>query len=295
MRVFVTGATGYIGSAVVRSLVAAGHEVGGLVRSREKEAVVKAMGAVPIFGHLADPELYQHFAAESAAVIHTAFESPASDLAACEALISAQKAEGYDKIFILTSGVLVLGDTGGAVVDETGSTENPWPGVAWRPANERYVLGQAEGEFVTAVVRPGFVYGGDGRGVLASYVQSAVDRGASEYVGDGTGVLSYVHVDDLADLYRLIAEKRAKGVFHGVDDSTATHAEIATAVSRAAGKDGKTKGVSLQDAEKAMGPFASAFVIKERVRTSRAQEVGWKPKHKGVLDDVARAVKAAKP
>src|SRR5206468_143023 len=150
-----------------------------------KEQSVRALGAVPIYGHLADPELYQHFAAESDVVIHAAFESPDRERFVAEELISALKAEGEKKSFILTSGVLVLGETGATPVDEKASTERPFPLVEWRPGVERYALDQATDDLSVAVVRPGFVYGGDTGGTLGGYVHSALERGATEFVGAG--------------------------------------------------------------------------------------------------------------
>lgn len=289
MRVFVTGATGYIGSAVVRALVQAGHEVGGLVRSRDKEAEVRALGAVPIVGRLQDPETYQHFAAESAAAIHTAFESPTLEQSTAEHLIAALKAEGEQKTFVLTSGVLVLGDTGNRPVDESASTDNAFRPVAWRPAIERYVIDQANEQLATAVIRPGFVYGKGRKSVLTSYVQSAL-KGPARYIAPGTNHMAYVHRDDVAELYRLIVEKRARGMFHGVDESRVTNQELATAVSRAAGQGGKTQALPIEEARQKIGPFADAYLLEQQVVSRRSRELGWQPKHRNILDDIEAAI-----
>jgi nucleoside-diphosphate-sugar epimerase len=291
MRVFVTGATGYIGQAIVQALVRAGHEVGGLFRSREKEEALRSLGAVPVFGNLRDPETYQHFAAESAAVIHAGFESPELDRSASEHLISALKAEGGNKCFVLTSGVLVLGETGTKAADESASVERPFPLVAWRPPVERYALGQANEQLAVSVIRPGFVYGGGSKKtVLYPYAESALHHGVSRYIGPGTNHMAYVHRDDVAQLYRLLVEKRARGVFHGVDSSKVTNAELARAVSTAAGKGGKVEGVPLEVARKQMGPFADAFAVEQQVVARKSTELGWRPSHTNVLDDVGAAI-----
>ncbi len=290
MRVFVTGATGYIGQAVVRALVQAGHEVGGLYRSKEKEKLVRDLGAVPIYGNLKDFELYQHFAAESKAVIHTAFESPETERLVAEYLTSALKAEGEEKSLVFTSGVLVLGDTAGASAGETSSTDQPFPLVAWRPAVENYALIQATDHLAVAVIRPGFVYGGGGKSVLASYVQSALKDGAARYIGSGQNHMAYVHRDDLAQLYRVLIETRARGIFHGVDESNVTTAELAKAVSEAAGKKGATRSVPLEEARAFAGPFADAFTLEQRVTSTRSRVLGWTLKHPNILDSVPAAV-----
>jgi nucleoside-diphosphate-sugar epimerase len=291
MRVFVTGATGYIGQAIIRALVQAGHEVGGLYRTQEKEGAVRALGAVPVFGNLRDPETYQHFAAESAAVIHAAFESPDLDRTATEHLISALKAEGENKCFVLTSGVLVLGDTGTKAADEGASVERPFPLVAWRPPLERFVLEQANEQLATSVIRPGFVYGGGNKKtVLYSYAESALHDGVSRYVGPGTNHMAYVHRDDLAQLYRLLVEQRARGIFHGVDGSKVTNAELAREVSTRAGKGGKVESIPLEVARKQVGPFADAFAVEQRVVSRRSAELGWRPAHADILDDIKTAI-----
>jgi nucleoside-diphosphate-sugar epimerase len=292
MRVFVTGSTGYVGSAVVRAFVAAGHEVGGLVRTAEKERVVRELGAIPIYGHLGDPETYQHFAAESQAVVHAAFESPESERATAETLLSALIAEGAEddpKSLIFTSGVWVIGNTGATVADESASTDNPFPMVAWRPAVERYVLDGGNEEVATAVVRPGIVYGGKKGGLFASHFDSAIKTGMATYIGTGTNHVPFIHVDDLAQLYLKLAEKRARGLFHGVDSAPVTVAEFAEAASRAAGKGGKTQSWPIEAARRQMGLFADAFVLDQRVVSTRGASVGWLPRHKSAVASIDEA------
>jgi nucleoside-diphosphate-sugar epimerase len=294
MRVFVTGSTGYVGSAVVQAFVAAGHVVGGLVRDASKEAALRALGGVPILGHLKDPETYQHFAAESDAVIHCAFESAGVDQAATEALLGAMIAEGSEggqpRSFIYTSGVWVLGTTA-APADEGASTETPAPISTWRPPIERHVLENGNEQVATAVLRPGIVWGGK-RGILKGWVDGAA-TGSVTYIGDGRNHFPPVHRDDLARLYLLIAEKRARGVFHGVDGSAPTIREAAEAIAKAAGaKD--AHGWPVAEARSVVGPFADAMCLDQKVIAKRAAELGWKPAKAPFLAHAAEAVREAR-
>jgi nucleoside-diphosphate-sugar epimerase len=289
MRVFVTGSMGYIGGAVVRALVAAGHQVGGLYHRPWQEKHVREAGAVPIFGNLKDSEAYQHFAAECDAVIHAGFESPEVDDTALEELIGALVAEGEQKTFVYTSHVAVLGNAGAQPTDERGSTDAAPGSEVWRPLAETRTLAAAGNGLVTAVVRPGFVYGGARGGIIARYAEPAIREGAAVYVGTGQNHIATIHVSDLAQLYRIVIEKRAGGVFHGVDESHPTVADVARACSAAAGKAGAVKSISLDEARRSAGPRVELLTLDQRVLSRRAGEIGWKRARKSFLDEVPAA------
>ncbi len=275
MRIFVTGSTGYVGSAVVRALVQAGHEVGGLARSVQKEDEVRALGAVPIFGNLHDPERYQHFAAECDAVVHCAFATPELDELALEELAGALLAEGGQKALIYTSGVWVLGSCPTAA-DEDAPTDRPLPMVAWRPAVERFALSHATEDLACAVIRPGLVYGGDG-GYFAGWLANASRGEPVTFVGEGQNRFPPVHRDDLAQLYRRVVEKRARGIFHGVDGSAPTVAEAAGALSEAGGN-GPARPWPLAQARQRIGAVADALALDQVVVAKRAADLGWLPR-----------------
>ncbi len=160
--------------------------------------------------------------------------------------------------------------------------------MAWRPAHERLVLGSTTETLATAVIRPGMVYGGKG-GLVSSLFASAVNEGVVAYVGDGRNRWSLVHRDDLAVLYRLVLERRAREVFHGVDGVPARTAELARAAAEAAGKGGATRSVPLEEARKQMGPVADALVLDQVVVTRRAGELGWKPARRSFLESARAA------
>lgn len=289
MRVFVTGATGYIGTAVVKALIKAGHQVTGLVRSGERAIELEFLGATPLRGNLKNTASYRNAAAEHDCILHLGFEygseGVAADRNAVETLVEAACASERPRSLIYTSGVLCLGDTGDKPADEDAPV-NAIPLVAWRPAHEKLMLDAATNELTTAVIRPGFVYGGT-KGLIAGYFESATRDGAAAYIGDGQNRMSLVHRDDIAGLYRLVVEKRARGVFHGVDGAAPRIVELATAASEAAGKGGSTRSISREQARETMGPFADALCTHQVIVGKRSAELGWKPAHECALDAMA--------
>ena len=292
MKVFVTGATGYIGSAIVNKLVKGGHSVTGLFRDPKKESLLKEKGAKGVLGDLRTPEAWAPLAAEHETVIHTAAEMgpdmAAMDRAVVETLLKEMTAKGVTQSFIYTSGVWVLGKSAGVPLDETSPTDKPFPMVAWRPAVEQLALMGGNGLFATAVVRPGLVYGGKA-GILSGLWNDAATKGVVTYVGEGKNIWSLIHRKDLADLYRIIAEKKATGIFHGVDGSPLQYALVAKTISQTAGMNGDTQSWHLDDARKAMGPFADALALSQEVKASRSLELGWIPERPTFLKSAARA------
>ncbi len=282
MKVFVTGATGYIGSAVVKNLIGAGHSVTGLYRDPEKASLLQSLGAKGLPGDLKDPQSWAPQAAQCEAVIHTAAEMGPDmarlDQALVETLLKEMAAQGIIQSFVYTSGVWVLGKTGGVAVDETAPTDKAFPMVAWRPGVEQLALRGGEGHFACAVIRPGIVYGGKA-GILSSLWNDAATKGVVTYVGEGNNIWPLIHRDDLADLYRIVVEKKASGIFHGVDGSPLPYAVIAKTISQTAGMNGDTQSWHLDDARKVMGPFADALVLNQEVKSTRSLSLGWKPRH----------------
>jgi nucleoside-diphosphate-sugar epimerase len=278
MRVFITGATGYIGQAVVPALVEAGHEVVGLSRSAEKDNALVKLGAEPVRGSLSEPESYRAEAAQCEVIIHAAFdyqaEGAAKDLSAVDTLLAAAK-QGGAKSFIFTSGVWVLGSCPDGA-DEHHAT-HPFPTVKWRVDHEQRVLAARTADLATAVLRPGIVYGGKSS-LLNPLFESAERDGAATYVGDGKNRWPLIYRDDLAQLYRLIIETQADGLFHGVDGSSLAVAEVARLAGLAAGKGGETKSLPLEVAKKERGAWVEALVLDQVVIAPRSRELGWQPR-----------------
>ena len=287
MRVFLTGATGYIGSAVADRLRAAGHEVAGLARSDASAAKVAAAGISPVRGDFSDPESVGDAAGAAGGVISTATTyDPAIDGPAIDSIL--QALAGSNKPFIYTSGIWSHGDTGGKVVDET-SPPKPAELVKWRQAVEDRVLQGARRGIRTVVIRPAIVYGRGG-GIPAGFVDSARSEGVAQYVGTGENRWPFVHVDDLAELYLLALEKAPPGtLLLGVNGPSFRVREVAEAASRGAGGDGRTAGSSVEQARGKLGAYADALVLDQQASGKRARELlGWRPHRPDVLEDMER-------
>jgi nucleoside-diphosphate-sugar epimerase len=227
--------------------------------------------------------------AEHDAVVHTAMDyglGPPADGEAVDAMLEGAQRAGRPFSVVYTSGVWVLGQTA-TPASEAASTDRAPAAVAWRPAHEQRVLGAATERIATAVIRPGIVFG-EKRGLVAPWFESAVKEGRAAFVGTGDQRWALVHRTDLAELYRLVVEKRARGIFHGVDGASPTVAEAASAASHAAGK-GAVRAMPLEEARTTMGPLADALAMDQVVVSARAVEVGWAPRHPPFVKDAPNA------
>ncbi|HEX7088522.1 MAG TPA: NAD-dependent epimerase/dehydratase family protein [Longimicrobiales bacterium] len=299
LRVFVTGATGYVGSAIVREFVRAGHEVTGLTRWAEHADDLEALGARAVVGDMRDPLSFRAVAAQYEVLIHAAAEPSAArarlDAAAVETLLAAARRRALARakgepppMLIYTSGVWSLGNTGAEPADESRPPDPAFELVAWRAECERKVLAAAGPDLATAVVRPGMVYGGRG-GLLAGFFASAERDGAAAYAGEGKNRWSLVYREDNARLYRCIAERRATGIFHAVDGTPLPVEELARLVSEAAGRGGATRSIPLAEARALMGEAVDALVLDQAVVTRRAAELGWTPRFASFREGVPTA------
>jgi nucleoside-diphosphate-sugar epimerase len=290
MRIFVTGGTGYVGSAVVEALVRAGHEVTSLSRSAERDGAVKVLGATPVRGALGQLAPLAARIAEHDAVVHAAVDyglGPLADAEAIDAMLEAGRRAGRPFAILYTSGVWVLGPSATPATEAT-PVDRPAAAVAWRPGHERRVLDAASDRVATAVVRPGIVFGGS-RGLVAPWFETATKDGRAAFVGTGQQRWAFVHRSDLAELYRLVLERRAGGIFHGVDGASPTVGEAAAAASAAAGTGGAVRAVPLEEARRTMGPMADALAMDQVIASARAAEVGWAPRHPPFVKDAPNA------
>jgi nucleoside-diphosphate-sugar epimerase len=295
MRVFITGATGFIGSAVVRELVGAGHHVIGLVRSDAGAKSLAAAGAEVYRGDLEDLEGLRRGAADSDAVIHTAFNHDFSKYVAnCEAdarVIGAlgDGLAGSGKLLIVTSGT-------GMVISAPGipATEQDLPAgskVIPRAASEEAAASVADRGVRTAIMRLPQVHDTVKQGLVTYAIQVAREKGVAAYVGEGLNRWPAAHVLDTARLYRLALEKADAGArshvdrFHAVAEEGISAREIAEVIGRGL----KVPVVSLTP-EEAAGHFGwlGAFVARD-LPASSAQtrdKLGWNPTGPGLISDL---------
>jgi nucleoside-diphosphate-sugar epimerase len=287
MRVFLTGATGYVGSAVLESLVRAGHRVDALVRSAEGAAKVQARGATPVVGDLMQPASWRAAAAAADGSIHAAAQSGARaralDETAVGVLISLPAKS--NRFLIYTSGAWVLGPAS-TPVDETAPL-NPIEIVSWRPAQEQRVLASASNGGRAVVIRPGILYGSS-RGIVGALLQDAANS-LVRVVGSGGNHWPLVYDRDLGELYaRIVNTPTASGVYHANDEGDETVNGIVAALGEHAHTQPSIRHVPLPEARKKMGPYADALALDQRVRSPRAQALGWTPTLHSVAGNVAR-------
>lgn len=289
MKIFLTGATGYIGSAIATALQAANHEVLGLVRSVTAEEKLRSQHIQPIQGDLHDSESLINGAQQADAVIHVAASNDAEiatlDRQAVEIFLSAL--EGTGKAFIYTSGTWILGNTGDTIADET-SPLNPTPLIAWRTNIEPLVLAAKERNIRSIVIRPALVYG-HGGGLVAMLVQSGLQQGVVQFVGDGQNRWTLIHVDDLARCYVAALDHAPRGsLFIAADDRQVFPLSvIAEAASQSAGVPGQTRSQTLTDAQQIMGVFADALMLDQQVSAAKARQVlDWQPQAPSLFDEL---------
>jgi nucleoside-diphosphate-sugar epimerase len=292
MRIFLTGATGYIGSAVMEALLRAAHEVTALVRDPEKAERVSSRGVHPVIGELSKPAGYAQAAEAADAIIHTALDSSARkqkiDHLAIGTLLEAagrRAAAGHPACFVYTSGVWVLGDTQGRATEE--AALNPTPLVSWRPDHERLVIEGARGGVRTIVIRPGLVYGG-ARGIIGDLLKDALN-GLVRVIGEGRNHWACIYDRDLADLYvRVATTDGASGIFHANDEADERVEDIVEAIAHQAKMKPDVRHVPIEEARKKMGPIADALALDQIVRSPRARALGWAPTLHSVAGSAAR-------
>jgi nucleoside-diphosphate-sugar epimerase len=293
MRTFLTGATGYIGSAVLDALLRGGHEVTALVRDPEKAERLTLRGVHAIVGDLSMPKTHAAAAEASDSIIHTAFEpskrGAAVDRQAIETLLGAaikRASKGQSAAMVYTSDAWVLGDTSGAAAED--ATIRPTPLVAWRPEHEKVVLDAGRGRKLrTVVVRPGIVYGGT-HGIIGDLLKDAAN-GLVRVIGDGRNHWACVYQRDLADLYvRLATRSDASGVFHANDEADERVEDIVEAVASHAKTQCDLRRVPIEEARSKMGPYADALALNQIVRSPKALALGWTPTLHSVAGNVAR-------
>jgi len=267
MRIFLTGATGYIGGALAHGLRERGHEVTALVRPESDGKALRDRGVTIVAGGLDSLSQLSDTLAGHDAFVHAAFAQSAGTVALDRKTVEILSAQ--NGFFVFTSGVWVLGNTKGRSADEV-TPVNPIALVAWRPEHERIALkgGRA------AVIRPGCAYGGK-QSMMAAWFAAADQNRPLEIVGDGNNHWALVNLHDLADCYARVIEQRATGTFHAVDDSRSTLNECARAIA----PKGKLQHIPADVARQKMGAFADALLLDQTITSDATRRrLGWSPR-----------------
>jgi nucleoside-diphosphate-sugar epimerase len=287
-RVFITGITGYLGSAIGGRLQRAGCEVHGLTRNAERAPGLEAAGIHAVVGDLAAPDSYLGILKNCDAVVHTALDSAGGpavvDQRALETFRQAAQ-DGRIRRLLYTSGVWVYGDTGDAVLDES-SERAPLDFSRWRAAHEDFVLDMVDHEMVPVILRPGIVYG-EWRGILGPMFAEARDRRSFSYPGDGSQYWPLVHRDDVAEAYALALEHAKAGdVYFLVDGSHHTVREVAEAIASTTGA--TAVPWPTEEVVTRLGPYGRALLASQRFDALRARrDLGWVPRHTSFVKDAA--------
>lgn len=291
MRVFITGATGFIGSALVPDLIKAGHQVLGLTRSDSGAQALAAAGAQAHHGDLENLDSLRSGAAAADAVIHLAFNHDFSQFVKnCETDLQAIKAmgsvlAGSNKPFIVTSGTAMAQ----AAAPGTPSTENDptlSPQVFPRAASEQAVAALTARGVRTAIVRLPQVHDTEKQGLVTYAIQVAREKGVVAYIGEGKNRWPAAHRFAAAHLYHLALEKGSAGdIFHAVDEEGVSAQDIAEALARGL----KMPTVSLKPEEAANHFGWLAHFVAMDIPSSSAltrKKLGWTPTGPGLIEDL---------
>lgn len=292
MKVFITGAAGFIGGSIAAGLVRAGHQVVGLVRKPEQLEELASIGVTGVVGTLDDRDLLIAQAQAADAVINAA---SSDNRAAVEAFVDALAGSG--KVFLHTSGSSIVGDASGGEGTDRIYFEDQLPAPtadkAARVAIDDLVLAAAGKGVRSAVLCNTLIYG-DGAlprdsVQLPRLIKQARKSGIVRHVGRGLNIWSNVHIDDVVDLYLLALEKTEAGAFYFVESGEASFHGMSAAIARALGL-GEPRDWPLEQATEEWGYEMASYGLgsNSRVRGQRARaQLGWKPHGPSVMEWIA--------
>jgi len=287
-RVFITGATGYLGHTIALRLLRSGHAVFGLTRDPARARMLADAGVTPVTGDFGDPETFLSELKNCDCVVHAALEAgpdaSRQDQRALEAIQAAVE-DGRVRRVLYTSSLWVHGDTAGTIVDENSPLDPPEI-AAWRAPHEEVVLDLLEHDVTAIIFRPGMVYGGY-RGRFGGWFREAREKGTVTYPG-GDQHWCTVHVDDVADAYALALEDGPAGArFILTDESRPTVHELAEAVAHVASA--RAVRVAPDDMSETFGPAGEALMMDLQATAGRARrELGWTPMHGSFVSEAER-------
>ncbi|MBB5399182.1 NAD-dependent epimerase/dehydratase family protein [Paraburkholderia youngii] len=295
MKIFVTGASGFIGGSIAAHLARAGHQVRGLIRKPEHSAELQRLGIEPVIGTLDDRALLIAEAQAADAVINAASSDHEG---AVRALIDGLAGSG--KVFLHTSGSSIVGDASGGEAGEAriyheDALPTPSADKAARVAIDQLVLDAAQRNVRSAVLCNTLIYGhgavaGSASVQLPRLVRQAQKSGVVRHVGSGGNIWSNVHIDDVAELYRLALDKTPAGTFYFVESGEASFSDMSAAIARAM-KLGAPQNWPLEDAKQEWGYEMASYGLgsNSRVRGERARRLlGWQPRRTSVIEWIER-------
>ena len=295
MKIFITGASGYIGGSVAAALMTAGHQVGGLARSDETAAALAKLGIRPVRGTLDDTEVLAKAARDSDVTVNAA---NAGHRAAAAAMLKALTGTG--KIFLHTDGSSIVGTRSrGELVEKVFDEDTPFtptPQRASRVEIDKMVRNAAGDGVRSVVIAPSLIYG-LGHGLNSQsiqvpwLIQVAKKFGVAKHIGPGENRWANVHIDDLTALYVLAIEKAPAGVFYYAENGENSMREVCEAISRMLGQGGRTESISVEQAatEWGEGPANDTIGSNSRVRAKRARgELNWRPKARSLIEEIER-------
>ncbi len=295
MKVFITGASGYIGGSLAAHLLAAGHAVSGLARTADSAAALERVGVVPVRGTLEDADILAAAARDADAVIDSA---NAAHRGAAEAMLAALAGSG--KAFVHTSGSSIVGTrAGGELRPEIFDEDTPFtpsPARAARVALDNDIRAAASNGVRSVVIAPSLIYG-RGHGLNPHSMQVpwlialAEKSGVARHIGPGENRWANVHIDDLVTLYALALEKAPAGGFYFAENGENSMREICEAISRMLGLGGRTQAMTADEAAAEWGEGAANDTMgsNSRVRAKRARaELGWRPQAVSLIEEIER-------
>ena len=295
MKIFITGAGGYIGGSLADALRRAGHTVSGLARSAESAAALEGRGITPVRGTLDDTDVLAQAARNADATVNAA---SADHRAAAEAMLKALAGSG--KTLIHTSGSSIVGTRArGELAEQVFDEDTPFtpsPARAARVAIDKVVREAANRGVRAVVIAPSLIYG-RGRGLnphsiqVPWLIQVAKKYGVAKHIGPGENRWSNVHIDDLVTLYLLAIQKAQAGAFYFAENGENSMREVCQAISRMLGYGGRTQSMTVEEAsaEWGEGPANDTMGSNSRVRAKRARaELGWTPHEKSLIEEIER-------
>ncbi|PQA60120.1 NAD-dependent epimerase/dehydratase family protein [Siphonobacter curvatus] len=292
-KIFITGATGYIGGSIARVLLEKGYEITALVRKASAAEELKALGITPVIGHLHNLKLLREEARQADAVINTA---DADDVHVVATFLEAL--EGTGKTFIHTSGSSLVGDKSvgqrSDVVYHEDVPLEPRLEKAQRVVINDTVLKAAQRGIRSIVIVPTMIYGA-GLGLKKDSIQVPMlmdisrEKQAGVHIEAGENIWSNVHMADLAELYWLALENAPAGSYYYAENGEAALKDIAVSISKKLGFGGKTVALPIDEAIERWGPDASSYGLasNSRVDATKARKtLGWQPKYASILTDI---------